>query len=241
MLRSLIVGFLFLGLSSASFAIDKKYFEIKKVTVQEVTDEPASGLLAQPYGLANDCSHLSASPSSSYIVNGEVSPSAISASDVDQIINIGKAIWKIVEDGKPVVTKTINTASALPRGISCWTDLSGWSRPIYKTYLVQYENAYGVKVVDFRYRLIYMAGGSVDGVGKYITNATFVISKLNVAWGFTFNATVEVPAVFNLGTKANPLAGIQMNMHWTVDTTVRHEEATQSYFISGDGTLVQMD
>jgi hypothetical protein len=241
MFRSLIVVFLFLGLSSASFAIDKKYFEIKKVTIQEVTDEQPSGLLAQTYGVASDCSSLPVSPSSAFILNGNLSPSAIDTSGVDQIINIGKAIWQIVEDGKPAVTKTINTASALPRGVSCWTDLSGWSRPFYKTFLVQYENAYGVKVVDFRYRLIYMARGSVDGVGKYITNATFVISKLNVSWGFTFNATVEVPSVFNLGTKANPVAGMQMNMHWTVDTTVRHEEATQSYFISGDGSLVQMD
>ncbi|MGE5087372.1 MAG: hypothetical protein ACM3MG_13795 [Bacillota bacterium] len=240
MFRSLIVGFLFLGLSSSSFAIDKKYFEIKKVTIQEVTEEQPNGLLAQAYGVASDCSNLPASPNS-FVLNGDLSPAAIDTSGVDQIINIGKAIWKIVEDGKPAVTKNINTASALPRGVSCWTDLSGWSRPFYKTFLVQYENAYGMKVVDFRYRLIYMAGGNVDGVGKYITNATFVISKLNVSWGYTFNATVEVPSVFNLGTKANPLAGMQMNMHWTVDTTVHHEEVTQSYFISGDGSLVQMN
>lgn len=87
MFRSLIVVFLFLGLSSASFAIDKKYFEIKKVTIQEVTDEQPSGLLAQTYGVASDCSSLPASPSSSFILNGNFSPSAIDTSGVDQIIN----------------------------------------------------------------------------------------------------------------------------------------------------------
>lgn len=231
MFRSLIVSVLVLGLTSSAFAVNKDYFKIKRVTVTEVAEEQGEVPFAEVTAVASDCSSQ---------------PVAVNFSDldsisIDQIINVGKAVWKVVEDGKPVVTKNFTGASALPRGVSCWTDLSGWKRPMSKLYAVHYENAYGVTVVDFKYRLIYTVGGSIDGVGKYITNVAFVVAKLNVAWGFKFDAKAEVPAVFNMGTKANPLAGMQMNMHWEVESLMGHEETTQSYFLSGDGSLSAMN
>ena len=234
MFRSLIATVLVLGLTSSVYASNKEYYKIKRVTVTEVTDDSGDSEevpFAQNSGVASDCSSLSTT----------FDFSALDSISVDQIINIGKAVWQVVDAGKPVVTKNFSGASALPRGVSCWTDLSGWRQPISKVYSVQYENFYGVKVVDFKYRIIYMVGGSIDGVGKYITNASFVVAKLNVAWGFKFDAKAEVPAVFNMGTKANPIAGMQMNMHWEVDSPVAHEEETQSYFLSGDGSLSRMN
>ncbi|HEX7674869.1 MAG TPA: hypothetical protein VF412_11895 [Bdellovibrio sp.] len=240
MVRSFMSCLLVLGMTSPAFAVDKTYFQIKKVTVKEVADTGASTLAAT--GLVQDCSS-----SRPLLISRTGDPVVVSLSPidqlqvwVDQIINIGKKIWAIVEAGKPVVNVQMTTANALPRGVTCWTDMSGWSVPKSKSYQVQYENAYGMTVVDFTYRVMFTANGNVDGIGKYITNATFVPANLSVAWGFKFDATANVPAVFNQGTKQDPNAGMQMNMQWRVDSPLAHEESTESYFVTGDNKLIEM-
>lgn len=232
-----------MGMSSFAFAVDKKYFEIKKITVTEVSDQyPLHSMADQP-AIGEDCSTL-ARP---IVISRTGDPKLVGLNPldqlqvwVDQIINIGKKIWAIVESGKPVVSTKMDTASALPRGIQCWTDMAGWSAPKSKAFRIQYENAYGSDVVDFTYRIMFTANGNVDGVGKYITNATFIPANIRVGWGFRFDATAQIAAVFNQGTKQDPLAGMQMNMQWRVDSPMFHEETTESFFVTGDNKLVKM-
>jgi hypothetical protein len=197
------------------------YYKIKNVTVNEVTEQvPVS-----TFQVASDCTTLSqVAPA-----NDMISP--------EQIINIGKEIWKIIEAGKPVINTKFDTANALPVGAKCWTDLQGWGSPKYKTYNVQYKNGFDMTVVDFTYRVMYTPGGNINGVGRYITNAQIIPASLTVAWGFDFSVTANIPAVTNIGTSANPVAAMQMNLHWALDSTVTHLESTQSYFITGEGAF----
>lgn len=236
---ALVMGFAF---CSSAFAVDKAYYEIKSMEVKEVTQQyaPYMDLFAQP-GLADNCNTVERKNT----VFGEGSLSGIGPLDtveiaVDQIINIGKKIWTIVDAGKPVVNLRFDTANALPKGVTCWTDLSGWSMPQSKVYRVTYKNGFGSSVVDFSYRVAFTAKGNIDGVGQYITNATFLPANVNVSWGFKLDAEAAVPSVFNQGTKANPLAGMQMDMKWTVTSPVVTSIQSQSYFVSGDNNLVQM-
>ncbi len=243
MIRALVSLVLVLGLSSFAFANDKTYFQIKKISVTEVTDQYLIHPMADTLALADDCS----TPARPFLISrtGEQKVEGLNPLDqlqvwVDQIINIGKKIWAIVEAGKPVSNIKTDTASALPRGVQCWTDMSGWSVPQSKVYRVRYENGYGADVVDFTYRVMFTANGNVDGVGKYISNATFLPANLRVGWGFKFDANAQIASVFNQGTKQNPLAGMQMNMQWRVDSPLFHEETTESFFISGDNKLIKM-
>jgi hypothetical protein len=216
---------------------DAKYFQISKVKMTEVADQYAQApSLAQVIDF-EDC-HTTPNDSLP-LDNAAPSLDPIDQVDIiiDKIINIGKKVWAVVETGRPVVNVQTYTANALPKGLKCWTDLSGWNAPRSKAYRVQYENAYGMTVVDFTYRVVFTAGGSLDGKGKYVTNATIMPANLDVSWGFTFNATAEVPSVFNTGSKEQPVAGMQLLIKWSVDTVMSHLEKTETFYISGNNTM----
>ncbi|MFS4460835.1 hypothetical protein [Bdellovibrio sp. HCB2-146] len=242
MLRSLVVFALTTGMAASSFAMDKAYFEIKNVKVTDVTEQQAD-LFAAKKVLPEDCNSqrpLRAVRSNEVKNNPAAGPLDVVEAVVDQIINIGKKIFAVIAQGKPVVNLQFDTANALPAGVQCWSDLSGWNAPASRVYNVVYENGLGMAVVDFTYRVTYVAGGSVDGVGQYITNATILPANLSVAWGFQFDATAQIPSVFNMGSKQEPLAGMQMNMAWKVTSPVAHEQSVESFHISGKNELVHM-
>ncbi|HEY8272614.1 MAG TPA: hypothetical protein VIG33_17100 [Pseudobdellovibrionaceae bacterium] len=222
---------------------DVKYFQLAKVKVTEVTNQyPLTETFTQP-GLGEDCNPASRAK---VLDNGVPSLNPADPLDqisiiIDKIVNIGKKVWAIVETGRPTVHIKTYTANALPQGLKCWSDLTGWQIPQSKVYRVQYENLYGMDVVDFAYRVTFTAGGALKGQGKYITNATIMPADLNVSWGYTFNANAEVPSVFNMGTSEQPVAGMQMVMKWSVDTVMNHAEQAESYYVGGDNTMKQME
>lgn len=159
---------------------------------------------------------------------------------IDKIVNIGKKVWGIIEMGRPVYNIKTDVAHALPSGIKCWATLENWKAPRSQSWKVTYENQLGGKVVEFVYRVSFIAGGQYKGVGHYITQATVDVAALYVAWGYKFNVEGSVPSVFNMGTRDNPLAGMQMNMKWTVDTVINHHEKNQQFYINGLGEMQQM-
>ncbi len=242
-ITTIVLGLL---LSSSVFAADKGYFEIKKVTVKNVTAQyaPYMDLMAQPAFLDN-CGQSAAKNKTSLFAAEATPTTDLNPLDtvnimVDQIINIGKKIWNIVEQGKPVANIQLDSANALPHGVTCWSDLAGWSMPQSQVYSVDYENMYGMNVVSFAYRVIFTGKGNYNGVGEYITNATFMPANVNVSWGFEFNAQANIPSVFNTGSKEAPVAGMQMNMAWTVDSPMSHIQNAEAFFVSGDNKLVKL-
>lgn len=226
------------AMTSPALAVDKAYFQIKKVTVTDVTEQYSQEpVLAAMNGLNQDCNSFSVAP-----LAGQKDLNPLNAVELilDQIINIGKKIFNVINNGRPVVNLKLDTANALPKGLTCWSDLAGWKIPQSKVYNVQYENGFGMTVVDFSYRVTYTAGGSANGVGKYLTNATFMPANVSVGWGFQFDAAAAIPSVFNTGSKVDPVAGMQMNMEWKVTSPVAYEQGTETYFVSGENKLVEM-
>lgn len=156
---------------------------------------------------------------------------------LDDIVAIGEKLWKIVEGGRPVVTVQVPQAHALPRGVYCWTDLDHWQEPAAKTYEVIYKNYFGMQVVKFKFRLQYTFGGGKDGVGHYLANVTVIPADLSVMWGYNFDAQVEVAQAVNLGSRENPLAGLELNLLWQVKTVVNENHQAVRFFVQGDGVV----
>lgn len=245
--RGLSVGLLVV--SSSAVAMDEAYFTVKSSEVTDVTAKyaPFMNLYAQP-GMSEDCEASNKPLKSVFsgslgdiLKDTDVNPLDAVEAIVDQIINIGKKVWVVVEAGKPVVSLKLDTANALPRGVSCWADLAGWTAPTTKVYQIDYKNLYGVKVVSFAYRVSFTASGNVNGVGKYITNASFQPANLSVAWGYQFDAEATIPSVLNQGTNEAPIAGMQMNMGWKVTSPLKHIISTDSYFVSGDNKFQRLE
>jgi hypothetical protein len=233
-----------LALNAQAAEKDAKYFTLTKVKMTDVTEQYAAKnhQLAQ-VGLYEDCNQNQGNvkPFDNTIPGISLDPLDQANIILDKIVNLGKKVWALVETGRPVVNITTYTANALPAGLQCWSDLSGWQIPQSKVYRVQYENAYGMNVVDFAYRVTFTAGGNLNGHGKFLTNATIAPANLNVSWGFNLTANAEVPSVFNMGTKEDPVAGMQMLMKWNIKTVMNHVEQAETFYVGGDNTMKHME
>jgi hypothetical protein len=210
----------------------EKYFTIGSVRVQEMDEKDLKDLP----NLGGD----------NYTVMDEESGGGLREeleevdAILDQIINIGRKVWKIAEDNRPVVQVSSNVANALPQGLTAWQSLEGWQTPTTRVYRVVYENLYGMDVVDFSYRVTFTHGGNLRGKGRYLTQVTVVPAQLDVAWGYEFNAEATIPSVVNAGTTADPVAGMEIQLHWSVDTILKHSESTTSFFVRGDGAFTNL-
>ena len=156
---------------------------------------------------------------------------------VDKVINIGQKIWNVVEKGRPVANYANSKATALPANATRWDQLESWQAPKSKVISVVYKNVYGFEVIRFTYRIVLLYGGSVNGVGKYIGYASVEPLEMITAYMYTFNAKATVDAVYNMGTRQNPLAGMILNINWTVETVLKKSMVTHTYNLDGLGNI----
>lgn len=242
----LIFSLLFVTSAYASTKISQDYFEIQSI---ETTLESVQVNLSNRQGLSPNCSDsanklkVQDEQEEPPAVDPEPEPPAVGKAEfvVDQIINIGKKIWKIIEAGKPVMNIQTDVATALPKGATCWQDLERWQAPVSKVYRTVAKNKLGGTVANFQFRILYIYGGSVKGIGKYIGYASMIPVNASVSWGYKLNAQGSVPAVFNLGTKENPLAGMQLVMSYRLESPLKTIEQSQAFFLNGHGQLKQLD
>lgn len=242
---------------AASSAQDSKYYQIAKVHIRELPTPASVGTrrlffqgspvigssLCRP---ENRLQFLSPDSNDSETLNPVDAATGVAELEsankgLDVIINMGKKVWSIVDAAKPKVDLQSDVATALPASVSgCWMDLQAWQAPVVTTREISIENLYGMEVVRFVYRVIMLAGGSYNGVGRYIGYATMQPVELKVAWGYTFNATATVPAVFNISSKEKPVAAMNLLVDWTVSTVLKHQRQTQSYYLTGYGTIREL-
>lgn len=208
-----------------------EYYQIKKVQVTEVTALLPSDYI--PFMSSDDCANV--------VTPMAVNPFDSTAVWIDQVVNLGVKIYNLVAEGRPVVSVKVETANAIPKGLTCWTQMTGWSAPQTQVFRVSYENFYGMKVIDFAFRVGFISGGSYQGKGKYVAQAQITPAEINVFWGFNLNAVVEIPQVYNQGTSEDPVAGLQMALKWTVDTVLQHQEQTEMFFVNGNNQLVHLN
>jgi hypothetical protein len=195
-------------------------WDISSVTLTEVDEKVAPAILVE-----NDCTTL-----------GVEKPAGIlDGIDWSSVVAMGEKVWQVIEANKPVVNVKTPVVHALPRGLSCWADLEHWHAPQVKSYDVVYKNGFGMEAVKFRFRLQYTYGGGKGEMGRYIANATVMPAELNVLWGFNFDAGVEVEQAVNLGTLDNPMAGLEMNLKWTLKNVFSESQNSFHFFVQGDG------
>jgi hypothetical protein len=169
------------------------------------------------------------------------SPSPNQAQMVDEsIIRLGKEVWQVVVDNKPVVNVKTDKMDVLPEGSSSWLSVHGWKRPRSRLYRVTYRNLLGLKVVSFTYRVLYTYGGNQNGVGHYLANVSVIPSNISVAWGFKFALTAGIPNVHNAGTSNDPVAAAEVMVSWNIDTPLTHREESELYYVKGDGEFSEL-
>lgn len=158
---------------------------------------------------------------------------------LDQIINTAAKIWKIIADNHPVVDVKTTYATGLPKGITNWDQMAGWQPPKGTIYELTAKNMYGSQVVHVRYQVLRTYGGSYQGKGKYLTAVTVEPLLTEVAWGYHYSMEASVPdtSVVNVGTSADPVAGMTATLNWHVSTALKDSQGTGLYFLQGDGAF----
>ncbi|MFM8269701.1 MAG: hypothetical protein ACKN9V_05880 [Pseudomonadota bacterium] len=138
---------------------------------------------------------------------------------VDKIVNLGKKVWTVVENGRPVVKVNSSYANALPAGVRA-EDLENFSSLQFRSFRHYGVNLYGVTVYDVTYTVAHRYGGQFQGRGAYIESATVLPQQVQVLWGYNVKLNVEDVSTVNLGTKENPVASIAMETELTVSTVM---------------------
>lgn len=198
---------------------------------------PASGLIID-FNLnlnPNPSPTLSPAPTST---TSRPSGTSLDTAEIvlDKVINMGRKVWAIVEANQPVVNVELNSANALPMGVQSWDSLQGWEAPSSRLYTYTYRNGFRMNVVKFSFRVLYTYGGSVNGKGRYLANVTVVPARLNVMWGYKFDAKASVPSVLNASRIAGePIAAAEVLVDWTVKTVLKHSRRSASFYVRGDG------
>lgn len=156
---------------------------------------------------------------------------------IDQVINIGSFLWMMVERSRPTMNISTYRAHGLPKGVNCWTDLEEWKIPKSKVFSVEQKSKLGKPLAKFTFRISFVYGGNYNGAGQYLANVTVSPVDLQVSWGNDFASEVQIPSVFNMGTKVNPKAAMQIFVYWGVGNSATVRQKSSLFYVTGDGQV----
>jgi hypothetical protein len=90
------------------------------------------------------------------------------------------------------------------------------------------------RVLQFTYSVQFNYGGSLDGKGAYLDRVTIIPSRISVAWGFVFNAGVQIVSANNVGTRDDPIIAALVQLKYRL-AGLNTIERTESFYVRGDG------
>ena len=169
---------------------------------------------------------------------------AIGGIDPSQIlpwISLGEKLWALITSNKPVVSVSTKRAFVLPVAEQDWTQMENWKGPAAHTYKLQYKNGFGSTVITHVYTIAYNYGGTYNNQGQFLANVTVIPSQVDVAWGYTLNTSVELGDAVNTSSKTNPIPGIEVQIITKIDTTFKHGETRDGFFVKGSGECVPLN
>lgn len=158
---------------------------------------------------------------------------------IEQVINLGQKVWKIIEKNKPVVNVKYSYANALPKGVRSAEELESFSPVQFRSYRMHGKNGFGATVYDLTYTLVHRYGGAYQGRGKYLDSVSVVPHKLNVLWGYTVNFGVDNVSTVNAGDRNAPVASALLEMNFKVSTVIKSSEFHGVYEFRGDSASVR--
>jgi hypothetical protein len=159
---------------------------------------------------------------------------------IDRIVALGERIWNFLVTNKPGADYEVFKTSVVPEGITSWTQLMKWSKPVSKIYRVEFKNSFGSVSGSFDYRLTYFHSGSFKGKGKFLGQISVVPTNIKLGTDRSLKMRVELASVINFGTEEDPIAGAQIIISWSSPTTLKYEMQSAEYLIYGNGDILDL-
>ncbi len=157
---------------------------------------------------------------------------------INEIINLGEKIWKIIEKNKPVVNVKYAYANAVPKGVKGPEDLENFSPLQFKSFRKFGKNGFGSTVFDVTYTLAHRYNGQYQGRGRFLDAVTVLPHKVDVLWGYTLNFNVARVSTANVGSEKEPVGSVAMDMDFQVSTVLKASQYRNLYEFRGDSARV---
>ncbi len=171
---------------------------------------------------------------------GNPQPGTTGGISLSDIITIGQKVWDFIVSNKPNATYQSLKAAVVPSGITSWTQLRGWSKPVSKVYRVEFTNMFGQTAGSFDYRINFVYGGNYQGKGKYIGQISFVPAAVRLGTDRTLDVKAELLDPLNFGSEDDPVAGVELQISWSSPTTTRYQLNSVEFFLYGTGEIQDM-
>ncbi|CAF2943327.1 unnamed protein product [Rotaria sp. Silwood2] len=161
--------------------------------------------------------------------------------EINQIMNTARQAWSIINNNRAVIDIQTSYGNGIPGYITDPFELQSWSSPPASySFTINVNNRLKQRVLQFTYTLQFTYGGSLDGKGAYLDRVTVIPSRISVAWGFIFNASVQIASVHNVGTRDEPIAAAHVELHYRL-VGLNVVERTESFHVRGDGQYAHLN
>ncbi len=157
-----------------------------------------------------------------------------------EIQNYFNWAWQLIQSNVAVLNVDHPPfASALPGGLTDFTQMEWPNPPIAREFNVVIKNVIGMKMVQAWYFVQATCEGRYEGRGQYLNNVEIVPGDVIAEWGFKVNVSVQIANVLNFGTKEDPIGGVQMILH--VDSkALNAQHIARSYVVRGDSRIEEV-
>ncbi len=158
--------------------------------------------------------------------------------NINEIVNLGEKIWKLIEKNKPVLNAKNAYANAVPRGVKGPEELENFSTMNYKSFRKHAKNMFGSTVFDVTYVLAHRYNGQLKGNGRYLDAVTVLPHKIDVLWGYTLNFGVTRVSTANIGSEKDAIGAVVMELDFNVSTIIKASAYKNLYEFRGDSARV---
>ena len=161
-----------------------------------------------------------------------------SISGINEIVNLGEKIWKLIEKNKPVLNTKNAYANAVPRGVKSPEELENFTPMQYKSFRKYAKNQFGGIAFDLTYVLAHRYNGQLKGAGRFLDAVTVLPHKVDVLWGYTVNFGVTRVSTANLGSEKEAIGAVVMELDFNVSTILKASQYKNLYEFRGDSARV---
>jgi hypothetical protein len=153
--------------------------------------------------------------------------------EIKEIVNLGKELWKIVQDNEPVAEIKSDFANALPKGVNAM-EMSGFSDLQHPGVRYLYANAFGIQIYKISLEPVFRFGGQYKGKGRYLNDVAVVPTQVDVFSGYHISVTSKVISVTNVGTDKDPIASLVVRLDVDISTVVMRSHRSYVMEFRGD-------
>lgn len=158
------------------------------------------------------------------------------SSDVDKIIAVGKQVWDLIKENKPVVDYKNDWAGAVPSEYKdAWLNMQGWQTRESEEFRFHWTIMY-ITVSEIKWKFNWKWNGSgEDEKGQYIVDAGSVLISSFATVDETISSWVETRGPYNFGSISDPVAGIDVQVFFRSTSSFADSVISCVMTLKGDG------